>query len=459
MSELEREEATGEVPREVQAGIQERRGGGASLDAGVRERLAPGLGDPLADVRIHTDTSAGTLARAVSARAFATGSDLFFAHGEYRPGTTDGDRLLAHELAHVVQQRGAPTSGVMRLSEPGDPWELEADAMAGAALAPRAAPTVARATGEALVARDFIDDIKGWFGSGEQEAKRVEVERKEVPVTKQDFDQILALVSAPLNVALAQLAGEPDVAKAKLAVGKLESAAQAVSVIAQTKKEPQNRDNLHRPLMDIVGAKTILEVMAAPEKAKDLWKEKFRRAMERVDEVLALPIRDENQAPDPAQGQGGGQAQPAANPDDSLTQRDHDLVQVSIKAPLERLIETASGEPYTDFDPKVVGADFSIPFATRGFSNRKLIAVASLTNVGLMAISAFALSMDEQAKQAVAEIERAQTSLAQAMASYGSDPNDPNSPGNQPPAEAPPAGSPPEPGPAPAAPAPAPAQP
>ena len=50
----------------------------------------------------------GALARAVSARAFTVGSDIFFAPGEYQPGTRDGDELIAHEVAHVVQQRGAP---------------------------------------------------------------------------------------------------------------------------------------------------------------------------------------------------------------------------------------------------------------------------------------------------------------------------------------------------------------
>ena len=76
---------------------------------------------------MHTDATADGLARAVSARAFTTGSDVYFASGEYRPGSSDGDRLLAHELSHVVQQRGAPTSGPLVVSQPGDTQELEAD--------------------------------------------------------------------------------------------------------------------------------------------------------------------------------------------------------------------------------------------------------------------------------------------------------------------------------------------
>jgi hypothetical protein len=78
-------------------------------------------------VRVHDGRQADQLARSVSARAFTVGSDLFFAEGEHRPGTASGDRLLAHELAHVVQQRGAPAGGPLTVSQPGDALEHEAD--------------------------------------------------------------------------------------------------------------------------------------------------------------------------------------------------------------------------------------------------------------------------------------------------------------------------------------------
>jgi hypothetical protein len=81
-------------------------------------------------VRVHTDDTAAALNRSVSARAFATGTDVYFGPGEYRPGSAEGDKLLAHELAHVVQQRGAPSSGPLQVSSPGDAVEREADAVA-----------------------------------------------------------------------------------------------------------------------------------------------------------------------------------------------------------------------------------------------------------------------------------------------------------------------------------------
>jgi hypothetical protein len=120
----------GRAHPDVEATIARSRGGGAGLDTASRERFAPALGDDLGDVRVHTDATSAALAQSVSAHAFATGSDVFFAPGQYRPGTRDGDQLLAHELTHVVQQRGATLTGPLTVSEPGDPAEHEADRIA-----------------------------------------------------------------------------------------------------------------------------------------------------------------------------------------------------------------------------------------------------------------------------------------------------------------------------------------
>ena len=122
-------QADGTVHGDVQSTIDATRGSGSSLDPGVAGRLGESLGD-LSDVRVHTDDTADRLNTAVSARAFATGTDVYFASGEYSPGSADGDRLIAHELAHVVQQRGAAASGPLTVSQPGDAMEREADSVA-----------------------------------------------------------------------------------------------------------------------------------------------------------------------------------------------------------------------------------------------------------------------------------------------------------------------------------------
>jgi hypothetical protein len=76
----------------------------APLDAGVRSFFEPRLGADLSHVRVHTGPEAARSADALDARAYAVGRDVVFGAGEFRPESAAGRRLLAHELAHVLQQ-------------------------------------------------------------------------------------------------------------------------------------------------------------------------------------------------------------------------------------------------------------------------------------------------------------------------------------------------------------------
>jgi Domain of unknown function (DUF4157) len=82
-------------------------GPGAPLPASERAFFEPRFGRPLADVRIHDGAEAAKASSAIHARAFALGSSIAFARGEYRPGTYGGRQLMAHELAHVGQSSAA----------------------------------------------------------------------------------------------------------------------------------------------------------------------------------------------------------------------------------------------------------------------------------------------------------------------------------------------------------------
>lgn len=97
----------GEISGGLSRRIDAARSGGSALDEPVRQRMEAGFGQSLGDVRVHTGGEAATLARSVSARAFTTGRDIFFGAGEYAPGTPEGERVLAHEIAHTRQQSGA----------------------------------------------------------------------------------------------------------------------------------------------------------------------------------------------------------------------------------------------------------------------------------------------------------------------------------------------------------------
>lgn len=85
------------------------RGAGHPLAPPVRSFFEPRFGADLANVRVHTDDSAGRAADSIGARAFTLGSDIAFARNQFAPETTEGRRLLAHELSHVMQQSGAHT--------------------------------------------------------------------------------------------------------------------------------------------------------------------------------------------------------------------------------------------------------------------------------------------------------------------------------------------------------------
>lgn len=92
------------VAPKMASAIQAEVGGGSPLPPLARRFFGPRFGADFSAVRVHHDAASAQMAAAVKARAFTVGSDLFFGSGEWAPGTPGGDRLIAHELAHVVQQ-------------------------------------------------------------------------------------------------------------------------------------------------------------------------------------------------------------------------------------------------------------------------------------------------------------------------------------------------------------------
>jgi hypothetical protein len=107
---------TPKVGGALQDRIQAMRGGGRPLDAEARAFLEPRFGADFSRIRIHDQPDAADSARSLSARAFTLGRDIFFGGGEYSPGTRLGKELLAHELAHVVQQAGGKPKRIQRMS-------------------------------------------------------------------------------------------------------------------------------------------------------------------------------------------------------------------------------------------------------------------------------------------------------------------------------------------------------
>lgn len=98
-----------DVTTDMESNIEQMRGSGQALPQETRDYLEPRFGADFSNVNVHTGAQADTLNQQLNARAFTTGSDIFFREGEYNPGSSDGQELLAHELTHVVQQGSAQT--------------------------------------------------------------------------------------------------------------------------------------------------------------------------------------------------------------------------------------------------------------------------------------------------------------------------------------------------------------
>lgn len=130
--------------------------GGHPLGAGLRTQLEPLFGTRFGDVRVHDDPASHGHARALNAQAFTWGQHVHFGAGRYRPHTRDGLHLLAHELAHTVQQRGSiaqAAAATLDVDAPDSPAERAADAQADAVVAGRATRALPAGGSHGAVAR------------------------------------------------------------------------------------------------------------------------------------------------------------------------------------------------------------------------------------------------------------------------------------------------------------------
>jgi len=115
-------------------------GGGTALDEGTRTTMESAFGTSFEGVRVHTGGAASRSAESVGANAYTVGSDVVFREGQYNPGSAEGQRTIAHELAHVVQQSRGPVDGTdapggIKVSDPSDRFEQAAEQTAGEVMA------------------------------------------------------------------------------------------------------------------------------------------------------------------------------------------------------------------------------------------------------------------------------------------------------------------------------------
>jgi hypothetical protein len=104
---LQTKEISGQNTK-VSPGLESRihaiRSGGQSLPEYVRSFFEPRFGYDFSLVRVHTDEASAKVTKVLQAQAFTANRDIFFSPGQYQPGTSEGKHLIAHELAHTIQQ-------------------------------------------------------------------------------------------------------------------------------------------------------------------------------------------------------------------------------------------------------------------------------------------------------------------------------------------------------------------
>ena len=109
------------LQRKPVAEVVERLGPGQAIDPGVASRFGAALGQDVSGTRVHTGEVAARMANSIDAAAFTVGNHVAFGANTYQPGTPRGDALLAHELAHVAQQKGANVEAETETSDGASP--------------------------------------------------------------------------------------------------------------------------------------------------------------------------------------------------------------------------------------------------------------------------------------------------------------------------------------------------
>jgi hypothetical protein len=186
---------------------------GQPLDRGTRAAMESGFGRDFSAVRIHNDAQAAKSAGAVDALAYTVGRDVVFARNQFAPGTKEGQRLLAHELTHVVQQGPDSHLSPQSIGREDDSFEREADRLAENIAAPGSRHKDTKAGAASVLQRtparkvscapgplnlpngDVIDDPVGVITAAEDRAN----ELLDQAIGELDFTRQQILAGAPIG--------------------------------------------------------------------------------------------------------------------------------------------------------------------------------------------------------------------------------------------------------------------
>jgi hypothetical protein len=263
----------GTVPPVVQSVLNN---GGQPLEPGLRVDMESRFGQDFSQVRLHTDAQAVESAEVVSAKAYTVGRDVVFGQGRYAPDTSEGKRLLAHELAHVVQQgRGG--------QPPGPSHEIGAQKAAEQVGQGDGLVSVSGASGLGVARQDdelSVEDAKDHLQAVEErqksqvlhpdEQKRLDEERKRLErllfgETKEEqnerFARDIGLTSGPWL--------PPPTPKRLLTRAEL---------TAKREKQAADRADLDRKRLTVERAEREKVLHSQPTDARDIWKKELAKA-------------------------------------------------------------------------------------------------------------------------------------------------------------------------------------
>lgn len=166
---LQRKEGEGAASGEAPAIVHEvTSSGGQPLDSGTRSFFEPRLGYDLSQVRVHTDSQAAESARSVQAHAYTVGNHVVFGANQFDPASTDGKKLLAHELTHTIQQGSAGNAALqpkLMVGNVGTPAEVEADHIASLVTNNQTAGPITHTSARPMVSRQATDTAEKNFDS------------------------------------------------------------------------------------------------------------------------------------------------------------------------------------------------------------------------------------------------------------------------------------------------------
>ncbi len=243
-------------------------GAGRPLDQETRQQMGSRLGADLEEVRLHTGPASARAANDLHARAFTRGQDVHFGAGQFQPGTKAGDELLAHELVHTVQQSRGDARLRMSpaISQPSDPLEREAEAVATQAVDERAMPPgrLSISAGE--------DRIQRNGGSGLTNLQQLDEMLDRFDVPEGEVISLLGRMTAPEKAAVLAGGYRSRMASA-LNVGEMVRAVNQLNPPLATKLEWVEAAATFTSQIDYSDIKAM--VIAAPQGERDALKTRY----------------------------------------------------------------------------------------------------------------------------------------------------------------------------------------